>query len=139
MIRFFSDMAVNPLLLSGILAGLLAAVACGLIGPYVITRRIVFLSGAIAHIVVGGLGAVIFLRFRFEAEGETVTATFDSDDDFAFGLQLAADIPFGEGSWALNLALQYIDTGLSVISEDGDFTELKFDPLILAVGFGYQF
>jgi zinc transport system permease protein len=64
-IRFFADMAVNELLLRGLLAGALAGVACGLIGPYVVTRRIVFLSGAIAHIVVGGIGAVIFLRFRF--------------------------------------------------------------------------
>jgi zinc transport system permease protein len=63
-IRFFADMAVNELLLRGLLAGVLAGVACGLIGPYVVTRRIVFLSGAIAHIVVGGIGAVIFLRFR---------------------------------------------------------------------------
>jgi zinc transport system permease protein len=62
MIAFFQDMAVNPLLLSGLIGGLLASVACGAIGPYVVTRRIVFLSGAIAHTVVGGLGAVLFLR-----------------------------------------------------------------------------
>ncbi len=65
MIRFFSDMAVNELLLRGLLAGALASVACGLIGPYVVTRRIVFLAGAIAHIVVGGIGAVIFAKHRF--------------------------------------------------------------------------
>jgi len=64
-IRFFTDMAVNPLLLTGVLGGILAAVACGMIGPYVITRRIVFLTGAIAHIVVGGVGAVLFLRYWF--------------------------------------------------------------------------
>jgi zinc transport system permease protein len=62
MIRFFQDMAVNPLLLSGLIGGLLASFACGTIGPYVVTRRIVFLSGAVAHTVVGGIGAVIFLR-----------------------------------------------------------------------------
>lgn len=62
MIPFFEDMSVNPLLLSGLIGGLLASVACGAIGPYVVTRRIVFLSGAIAHTVVGGIGAVIFLR-----------------------------------------------------------------------------
>jgi len=63
--RFFSDMAVNPLLLTGLLGGVLAGISCGMIGPYVVTRRIVFLAGAIAHIVVGGLGAVLYLRFRF--------------------------------------------------------------------------
>jgi len=39
----------------------LASLACGIIGPYVITRRIVFLSGAIAHMAVGGIGAAVFL------------------------------------------------------------------------------
>jgi zinc transport system permease protein len=59
---FFRDMAVNPFLGRGLLAGLLAAVACGVIGPYAVTRRVVFLAGAIAHIAVGGIGAAIFLR-----------------------------------------------------------------------------
>ncbi len=59
---FFQDMSDNPFLLPGLVAGLLAGVACGLIGPYVMTRRIVFLGGAIAHIAVGGLGAAIYLR-----------------------------------------------------------------------------
>lgn len=59
---FFQDMAHNPFLLPGLAGGLLAGLACGLIGPYVMTRRIVFLGGAIAHVAVGGLGAAIYLR-----------------------------------------------------------------------------
>jgi len=62
---FFQDMPDNPLLLTGLLAGLLASLACGLVGPYVVTRRIVFLSGAIAHTAIGGLGAAVFLRAWF--------------------------------------------------------------------------
>ncbi|RMF91043.1 MAG: metal ABC transporter permease [Planctomycetota bacterium] len=65
MIDFFVDMTVNPFLLTGLLAGILAAVACGCVGPYVVTRRITFLSGAIAHIAVGGVGAALFLAHRF--------------------------------------------------------------------------
>jgi zinc transport system permease protein len=60
--QFFQDMAINPFLQTGLLAGLLAAVSCGVMGPYVISRRIVFLSGAIAHMAVGGIGAAIFLN-----------------------------------------------------------------------------
>jgi zinc transport system permease protein len=60
---FFQDMAHNPLLLTGLWAGVLASIACGVIGPYVITRRIVFLSGAIAHTAVAGVGAAICLRY----------------------------------------------------------------------------
>lgn len=62
---FFHDFGANPFLATGLLAGLLASLACGIIGPYVVTRRIVALGGAIAHIAVGGLGAAIFLAHRF--------------------------------------------------------------------------
>ncbi|WP_428386765.1 metal ABC transporter permease [Mucisphaera sp.] len=65
MIAFFEDIAINPFLLTGLLAGVLASVACGVIGPFVITRRIVFLSGAIAHIALAGIGAGIFLRYFY--------------------------------------------------------------------------
>jgi zinc transport system permease protein len=65
-IGFFQDMAANPLLLTGLLAGLLAGVACGVMGPLVVTRRIVFLTGAIAHMAVGGIGAAIFLRTHLQ-------------------------------------------------------------------------
>jgi zinc transport system permease protein len=63
--QFFHDMAHNPFLVTGLLAGLLASLACGVIGPYVVTRRIVFLSGAIAHMAVGGIGAAVFLAATF--------------------------------------------------------------------------
>lgn len=63
---FLRDAAHNPFLYSGLLAGLLASLACGVIGPHLIARRLVFLAGAIAHIAVGGLGAAIFLAHKFE-------------------------------------------------------------------------
>lgn len=65
MLQFFEDMQVSPFLMWGLMAGLLASVTCGIVGPYVITRRIVFLSGAIAHMAVGGLGAAIFMRVHW--------------------------------------------------------------------------
>jgi zinc transport system permease protein len=57
MIRFFADAAVNPFLWSGLAAGVLASVS----GPYVVTRRLLFLAGALAHIAIGGVGAAIYL------------------------------------------------------------------------------
>lgn len=65
MMQFFYDMGHNPFLLTGLLAGLSASLACGVIGPYVITRRIVFLSGAIAHMAVGGVGASLWLSTMY--------------------------------------------------------------------------
>jgi len=39
-----------------LLAGLLASVACGVIGAYVVARRVTSLSGGIAHAAFGGVG-----------------------------------------------------------------------------------
>ena len=63
MIEFFRAIPDNRFLLPSLLAGLLASAACGVVGPYVITRRIVFLSGAIAHMAVGGIGLVVWLKW----------------------------------------------------------------------------
>jgi len=63
--QFFEDMTINPFLQTGLLAGLFASLSCGIMGPYVISRRIVFLSGAIAHMAVGGIGVAIFLAKVF--------------------------------------------------------------------------
>jgi zinc transport system permease protein len=65
MFGYFRDFAHNPFLLTGLLAGLLAAVACGAVGPYVLSRRVVLLSGAIAHAAVGGVGIAIFFNWYF--------------------------------------------------------------------------
>lgn len=64
-LAFFRDLAVNPFLLTGLLAGVFASVACGVVGPYVVTRRLVFLAGALAHIAIGGVGAAIWLAWAF--------------------------------------------------------------------------
>jgi len=37
-------------------AGILVSIACGIIGTYIVTNRIVFLSGGIAHAAYGGVG-----------------------------------------------------------------------------------
>lgn len=65
MIDYFRDMSDNPFLIRGLAAGVLASAACGMVGPYVITRRIVFLTGAIAHTAVGGIGAAIFIKWHW--------------------------------------------------------------------------
>lgn len=73
MTAFLQDLGSNPFLATGLLAGLLASVACGIMGPYIITRRIVFLAGAIAHIAIGGVGAAIFVNHRFPATAAKLT------------------------------------------------------------------
>ena len=46
---------------NAIAAGILASVACGIIGVYVVVKRIVFISGGIAHASFGGVGLGYYL------------------------------------------------------------------------------
>ncbi len=43
-----------------LLGGLLASIACGIIGTYSVTRRLVFISGGITHASFGGIGIGLF-------------------------------------------------------------------------------
>ncbi len=43
------------------LAALFAAISCGIIGTYIVSRRIVFISGGITHASFGGIGISYFL------------------------------------------------------------------------------
>lgn len=45
------------------LAGILASIACGIIGTYVVVKRIVFISGGIAHTTFGGIGFAYYLQY----------------------------------------------------------------------------
>jgi len=47
---------------NALLAGLLASVACGVVGTYVVVRRITYIAGGIAHCVLGGIGAAYYLQ-----------------------------------------------------------------------------
>ena len=41
---------------NALLGSLLASVACGFIGTYIVTRRLVFISGGVTHASFGGIG-----------------------------------------------------------------------------------
>lgn len=52
----------NPLLLTALIAAFAASIAGGVMGSYVVVKRIVSLSGSIAHSVLGGMGIFLFLK-----------------------------------------------------------------------------
>ena len=62
MLEFFEALSTVAFLQVALTAGLLASVACGVVGSYVVVRRISFIAGGIAHCVLGGLGAAYYLR-----------------------------------------------------------------------------
>ena len=45
-----------------LIAGALAGIACGVVGSYVVVRRITYIAGAIAHCVLAGLGVARWLQ-----------------------------------------------------------------------------
>lgn len=44
-----------------LIGGLLASIGCGIIGPFVVVRKIGYISGGIAHTVLAGMGIAFFL------------------------------------------------------------------------------
>ena len=46
---------------NALMGGLLASILCGLVGTYIVTRRLVFISGGITHASFGGVGLGVFL------------------------------------------------------------------------------
>ena len=58
---------------NAIVGGILASVACGAIGSYVVVKKIGYLAGGIAHAVLGGMGIAYYLG-RSPIEGALVSA-----------------------------------------------------------------
>lgn len=56
MIDFFYDIFTYDFLQNAILAAILSGVSCGIIGSYMVVRRMVFLGGGITHSAFGGVG-----------------------------------------------------------------------------------
>jgi len=98
---------------NAVLAGLLASVACGVIGAYVVSKRIVFISGGIAHASFGGiglgylagispvLGATLFSLLSAVSMG-LITRRSRLPEDTAIGIL-----------WAMGMALGIIFIGLT--------------------------
>lgn len=62
MAQFFIDLPAYSFLQYALWTALLAAVPCGIMGSYIVTRRITYIAGGIAHTVLGGLGAARYLE-----------------------------------------------------------------------------
>jgi zinc transport system permease protein len=58
---FLDALMTQTFLQNAFLGSLLASLACGIIGSYVVVRKIGYMAGGIAHAVLGGMGAVYFI------------------------------------------------------------------------------
>lgn len=62
---FLIDLLHYPFLQYALLTGILASIACGIVGSYIVTKRITYIAGSIAHSVLGGLGAARYCQVAY--------------------------------------------------------------------------
>lgn len=98
---------------NALMAGFLAAVACGIVGVYVVVKKVVFVSGGIAHASFGGIGLGYFLGIN-PVLGAMV---FTVASALSIGLvtrrtKLPEDTAIGI-LWAMGMALGIIFVGLT--------------------------
>jgi zinc transport system permease protein len=60
--EFLHALARYEFLQLALLAGVLTSIACGIIGTYVVVRRITYIAGGIAHCVLGGMGVARYFQ-----------------------------------------------------------------------------
>jgi len=60
--EFLQTLVNQSFLQNALFAGLLASISCGVIGTYVVVKRISFIAGGIAHAVLGGMGIAYFFQ-----------------------------------------------------------------------------
>lgn len=58
------DMLSYDFMINALTAGILTSILCGIIGTFIVTRRMVFISAGISHISFGGLGVAYFLKIQ---------------------------------------------------------------------------
>jgi len=73
MVEFFHAVAEHAFMRNALMTAVLASVACGIVGSYVVVRRMTFISGGVAHAVLGGMGIAYFLG-RAPLAGAVVAA-----------------------------------------------------------------
>ena len=117
---------------NALLAGLLSAVACGIIGTYVVAKRMVSISGGISHSAFGGIGLGYYLGINpvVGALFFTIAAALGTGlvvkrtrlpEDTAIGIL-----------WAMGMAIGILFIGLTPGYAPGLFSYLFGDILLVS-------
>ncbi len=69
MFEFWTAVWTQALALNAVLAALLLSVACGMVGTYIVVRRITYIAAGVAHCVLGGMGAARYFQSVFGWQG----------------------------------------------------------------------
>ncbi len=90
---------------NAILAGFLASIVCGLIGPFIVARKMVFISGGLSHTAFGGLGIAYWMGVNplygatafvlFSAAGIGLLENKTEKNDLLIGILWAVGMAIG--------------------------------------------
>lgn len=119
---------------NALMAGLLASIACGVIGSYVLVKRIVFISGGISHTAYGGVGLGYLLGISplLGATGFALVAAV-TIGVASLRLKAAADTVIGI-IWATGMALGILFVSLAPGATPELMTYLFGNVLMVARG-----
>ncbi|MCQ2604722.1 MAG: metal ABC transporter permease [Spirochaetia bacterium] len=108
-----------PFIRYALLAGLLSSISFGMIGTYVVVRRMSYIVGAVSHVALGGIGAAILLSEKLGMQISPITGALVASVLAALIISLV-EIYGNERSdsvigaiWAAGMALGIICISLS--------------------------
>ena len=157
----FIDAVINyNFMLYALLAGLLAALSCGVVSAYVVTRRLTYLAGAIAHCVLAGLGGARYVQVVWGLEwfspllGALVSALLAAfiigwvslkakqREDTIIGALWAAGMAGGVLFLAATPGyetdlMNYLFGNILLLDPQGLLLMLALDVMVLALGLGF--
>ena len=128
--EFFNDLVRYSYLNHAFWACILSGITCGIIGTYVVCRRLVFLSGGITHSSFGGLGIAFYLGIN-PILGAMVFAVLS-----ALGIEWANDRGrIREDSaigiiWSVGMALGVLFMSLRPGYTSGDLSNFLFGSIV---------
>ena len=128
--EFFYDIFEYQYLANALLAAIFAGITCGIVGTYVVARRMVFLCGGITHASFGGLGIALYAGVN-PIGGTLIFATLS-----AMGIEWASDKgKIREDSaigiiWSIGMAIGALFMSLTPGYTSGDLAGYMFGSIV---------
>ena len=127
---FITDILQYSYLSNALIACILSGITCGIIGTYIVARRMVFLCGGITHASFGGLGIALYAGIN-PIGGAMIFAILS-----AIGIEWASDKgKIREDSaigiiWSIGMALGALFMSLTPGYTSGDLASYMFGSII---------
>ena len=127
---FISDILQYNYLSNAVIACLLSGVICGIVGTYIVARRMVFLCGGVTHASFGGMGIAFYLGLN-PILGATIFAVLSSlgiewanshgkvREDSAIGMM-----------WGIGMAIGVLFMSLRPGYTSGDMSAFLFGSIV---------